>query len=75
MYAVIHFSVDGDNYTIHSKLEEAKTSFAECIKYISDINSEDVVSLLSITEGEEFGFNSIGDVFGAEVIDTFEMPS
>ena len=70
MFILINFSEDGDSYTIFTNLEIAKKAFAKAWQEVTP--STNSISLVKVEEGVEFGFNSWGDLYGAEEIETFE---
>jgi hypothetical protein len=70
MLVLINCSFDGDTYALFNKMENAMDAFkASCESgfyhrvYLVKPNSI----------GEEFGFGSRGDIFGAEVIEEFDL--
>ena len=70
MLVLINCNFDGDTYALFNKMETAMDAFkASCESgwyykvYLVKPNSI----------GEEFGFGSRGDIFGAEVIEEFDL--
>ena len=69
MFVLINCSYDGDTYNLFNKIETAREEFdAAC-------NSGFYYKVLLVKPdsiGQEFGFGSRGDFFGAELIFEFE---
>ncbi len=72
-YVIIEANPDGDSYEIHNQLEEAKKSFEER-KSTSSIWAEGTIYLVEVKD-KKFGFGSMGDIYGADVIEQHELES
>lgn len=66
MLVLINCNFDGDTYALFNKVDQAKDAFKASVE--SGWNHK--VLLVKPNEiGEDFGFGSRGDVFGAEIIE------
>ena len=65
MFLLINFNHDVDTYNLFNKIEDAKEEFeVSC----ADERNHRVVLVKLDSLGQEFGFGSRGEIFGAEVI-------
>jgi hypothetical protein len=68
MYVLINCNWDGDYYAIFNKLESAMEAFKES----TDGFNHKVILVKPNEIGEDFGFGSRGEIFGAEVIQEWD---
>ena len=64
MYVIIIETFDGNSYNLFANKTIAVKEFKNLAKDPYPVS----VYLLKATPGEEFGFGSMGDVYGAEVL-------
>lgn len=64
MYVLINCSFDGDSYQLFSEVADGVDAFNQSM----ESGYYHQVYLLKPNVGEEFGFGSRGDIFGAETI-------
>lgn len=64
MYVVYELTPDGDRIKLFNDIAEAKDSFDE----VSASRDSDRVVLAEVTPGETFGFGTMGDFFGGDVV-------
>lgn len=65
MFLLINCNHDGDTYNLFNKIEDSKEEFeVSC----ADERNHRVVLVKLDSLGQEFGFGSRGEIFGAEVI-------
>ena len=70
MYLLINCDYDGDTYALFPQLDRAQAAFEESCK--SGFYHH-VYLLEPPLTGDDFGFGARGDLFGAHVIEEFEM--
>jgi hypothetical protein len=78
MYMIFNLDPDGDSYSIHGKMEDARYIFDKKVKRWSEaVNNREEVGwddyktlLCNITNLSDFGFGSQGDVYGMTIIDS-----
>lgn len=78
MYMIFNLDPDGDSYSIHGKMEDARYIFDKKVKRWSEaVNNREEVGwddyktlLCEITNLSDFGFGTYGDVYGMTIIDS-----
>ena len=78
MYMIFNLDPDGDCYSIHGKLEDARYIFDQKVKAWSKaVNNREAVGwddyktlLCKITNLSDFGFGTYGEIYGMELIDS-----
>ncbi len=78
MYMIFNLDPDGDSYSIHGKIEDARYIFdkkekrwSEAVNNREEIGWDDYKTLLcEITNLSDFGFGSYVDVYGMNIIDS-----
>ena len=78
MYMIFNLDPDGDSYSLHGKIEDARYIFEEKVQRWSEaVNNREEVGwddyktlLCKITDLGNFGFGGYGEVYGMEVIDS-----
>lgn len=80
MYIIFNLNPDGDTYSLHGKLEDARYNFDKKVEeFTQAVNNREEVGwddyktlLCKITNFSDFGFGSRGDVYGMEIIDSLQ---
>ena len=78
MYIIFNLDPDGDSYSLHGKIEDARYIFDRKVKEWSEaVNNREEVGwddyktlLCEITNLSDFGFGNYGDVYGMTIIDS-----
>jgi hypothetical protein len=78
MYIIINLDPDGDFYSLHGRLEDARYIFDQKIKaWSTAVNNREAVGwddfktlLCHITNPSDFGFSGYGEIYGMELIDS-----
>jgi len=78
MYIIFNLDPDGDSYSLHGKIEDARYIFDRKVKQWSEaVNNREEVGwddyktlLCEITNLSDFGFGNYGDVYGMTIIDS-----
>lgn len=80
MYILFRLNPDGDSYSLFNEKELASKAFQDIVQtFNEDVNNrkdmgwDDYKTLLcEITDPNDFGFGSRGDVYGMEIIDSLQ---
>ena len=78
MYMIFNLDPDGDFYSLHGKIEDARYIFGQKVKAWSEavnnrgpVGWDDYKTLLChITNPSDFGFTGYGEIYGMELIDS-----
>jgi hypothetical protein len=78
MYIIFNLDPDGDFYSLHGRLEDARYIFDRKVKkWSTAVNNREEVGwddyktlLCKITDLTNFGFGGYGEVYGMELIDS-----
>lgn len=78
MYMIFNLDLDGDSYSLHGKIEDARYIFDQKVKLWSEaVNNREAVGwddyktlLCRVTNLSNFGFGAYGDIYGMELIDS-----
>ena len=78
MYIIFNLDPDGDSYSLHGRIEDARYVFdrkarawSTAVNNREEVGWDDYKTLLcEITNLSDFGFGSYGDVYGMTIIDS-----
>lgn len=78
MYIIFNLDPDGDCYSLHRRLQDARIIFdakveqwSEAVNNREPVGWDDYKTLLcKITDLTDFGFGTYGDIYGMELIDS-----
>jgi hypothetical protein len=78
MYIIFNLDPDGDSYSLHGRIEDARYVFDKKVKrWSTAVNNREEVGwddyktlLCEITNLSDFGFGAYGDVYGMTIIDS-----
>ena len=78
MYMIFNLDPDGDYYSLHGRIEDARYIFDQKVKeWSTAVNNREPVGwddyktlLCKITDPTNFGFGGYGEVYGMELIDS-----
>ena len=78
MYIILNLDPDGDYYSLHGRIEDARYIFDQKVKeWSTAVNNREPVGwddyktlLCKITDPTNFGFGGYGEVYGMELIDS-----
>jgi len=78
MYIIFNLDPDGDSYSLHGRIEDARYVFDKKVKrWSTAVNNREEVGwddyktlLCEITNLSDFGFGAYGDIYGMELIDS-----
>jgi hypothetical protein len=78
MYIIFNLDPDGDSYSLHGRIEDARYVFDQKVQsWSTAVNNREEVGwddyktlLCEITNLSDFGFGAYGDVYGMTIIDS-----
>jgi hypothetical protein len=78
MYIIFNLDPDGDSYSLHGRIEDARYVFdrkvqdwSKAVNNREEVGWDDYKTLLcEITNLSDFGFGAYGDVYGMTIIDS-----